>query len=94
MTRSAIHSYSTVAVLVLSSLFSYAADHSDNSKAASTQPKNEQVCQVYPEYSCVEVPTEYGYQSYKQAKQQKAEARRLKAAQKNAASSSSQEHGK
>jgi hypothetical protein len=94
MTPSKIRSYSTVAVLALSSLFSFAADHS-KTKKTSTQPRTEEICQVHPEYSCVEVPTAYGYQSYKQDKQQKAEALRIKAAQKNAlADSASQEHGK
>ena len=88
MTRSTIRSYSVVAVLALSSLFSLAAENFAGAKATPTSAKTEQICQAYPEYSCVEVPTVYGYQSAKQAKQQKLAARKAKAAQKNSAASS------
>jgi hypothetical protein len=92
MNRSTIRSYFTVAALALSSVFSFAANQSDSTKAASTQPKAVEICQVHPEYSCVEVPTGYGYQSYKEAKQKKADARHARAAQKKAAAVSEQ-HG-
>jgi hypothetical protein len=92
MNRSTIRSYFTIAALALSSVFSFAASQSDSTKAASTQPKTEQICQVHPEYSCVEVPTGYGYQSYKEAKRRKADARHARADQKKSTAASDQ-HG-
>jgi len=89
MTRTTVRSYSAVAVLALSSLLSFAGEKPAANQTASTPPKTEQVCQAYPEYSCVEVPTVYGYQSAKQAKELKASARRNKRVQKNTSASSS-----
>jgi hypothetical protein len=83
MTRSTIRSYSILAALAFSSLFSYASGKPANTQTASAPPKTEQICQVHPEYSCVEVPTVYGLQSSKQTKEQKASAR--EASQKDAA---------
>jgi len=90
MTRSTTRSYTVVATLALSSLFAFAAEKPADTQQASTQPKTEQVCEVHPEYSCVEVPTAYGYQSYKQAKAQKAAyAKNDKAGPKRGSASSS-----
>lgn len=89
MTRSTVRSFSIVAAMALSSLLSFAGDKPATAQDASEPAKTEQICQVYPEYSCVEVPTVYGYQSAKQAKQQKALARKAKAAQKNSPASAS-----
>ena len=89
MTRSTIRSYSVIAALALSSLFSYAADKPAKTQAAYTPAKTEQICEVHPEYSCVEVPTVYGYQSSRQAKEQKAAMRKANAAQRTASTSPS-----
>src|SRR5437879_4424230 len=82
MSRSTIRSYSVIASLALSSVLSFAADKPAITQAASAPPKTEQICQIHPEYSCAEVPTLYGYQSSKHAKEQKAYTRKAKSAEK------------
>ena len=65
---------SAAAALALS--LTSATAFAQESSPSSTPPKTEQICQVHPEYSCVEVPTAYGIQSQKEAQSQKKLARK------------------